>query len=256
MDVSFDEIPDDLWDDWVWLVTPAGLMRAVEEEGQSILSSPYRVTSTYTVNLPKMVMFDLMWSSRLDMNADDLVDVKDLCRPVSRDPRNVLNSLAFLLSNYPLILRWKVPQEKLCDLAPNNWDDVYEPPELLWYVPPELEGVQLDIENIAIDFFNPFVPSLRKLGVHRSVIGVISPVRNLNQVFAALNGKDGTLLEAVNTAMLELEQRGLVEMEGGRVKKMTARGARMAQTEPLTDCVNCRCRVDEMMEYELGGDED
>jgi len=94
------------------------------------------------------------------------------------------------------------------------------------------------------------------LGVHRSVIGVISPVRNLQQVNAALRGEEATLLEAVNTAMLELEERGLVEMEGGQVRRMTARGARMAQTEPLTDCVNCRCRVDEMMEYELGGDEE
>jgi len=92
MELSFDEIPEDLWDDWVWLVSPAGLIRAVEEESQPILSSSYQVTSIYTINLPKMVLFDLVWSSRLEVGEDGVVDAMDLHRTVDRDPDLILDS--------------------------------------------------------------------------------------------------------------------------------------------------------------------
>ncbi|MCX6650541.1 MAG: hypothetical protein NT131_02635 [Methanomassiliicoccales archaeon] len=257
MELTFDEIPEDLWEDWVWLVSPGGLMKAVEEETQTLLSSPYQVTSVYTVNLPKLVLFDLMWSSRLEMDEEGVNDANDLCRPVHRDADDVLGSLGFLLRNYPLVLRWKLPPEKVAELSPNLWDDIVEPPELLWYVPQELEGKELDLDSLSFDFFNPFIPSLRRLGVHRSVIGVVSAVRSLDQVSSALiEVEDNSLREAVDSAIVELSTRGLVELAEGKLRRITERGARMAQTEPLNDCLSCRCRVEEVLEYEMGGDED
>ncbi|HUT26894.1 MAG TPA: hypothetical protein VMW85_02460 [Methanomassiliicoccales archaeon] len=256
MELSFDEIPEDLWDDWVWLVSPAGLMRAVEEESQPILSSSYQVTSTYTINLPKMVLFDLMWSSRLEVGENGVVDAMDLHRTVDRNPNLILDSLDFLLRNYPLVLRWKLSPEQITDLSPNIWDDISEPPDLLWHVPQELEGMSLDLESLAIDYFNPFIPSLRRLMVHRSVIGVISPLKTLDHVRMAREDPDHVMREGLLTSIEELRSRGLIEVGEGRVRRLTEKGARMIGTEPLSDCLGCRCRVEELLEYELGGEED
>ncbi len=257
MELTFDEIPEDLWEDWVWLVSPAGLMCSVEEDSQPILSSSYHVTPTYTINLPKMVLFDLMWNSRLEVVRGAVTDVNDMCRTVECDVNGVLGSLALLLKNYPLVLRWKMEPEQVGELSPNIWDDVTEPPELLWHVPPELEGRSLDLESLAIDFFNPFIAPLRRSGVHRSVIGVISPVKSLDHVNAAIHGMDDDpLREVLRASIQELERRGLVECTEGKLRRMTERGARMAHIEPLLDCLSCRCRVDELMEYELDGEED
>ena len=257
MELTFEEIPEDLWEDWVWLVSPTGLIRSVEEESQPILSSSYQVTSVYTVNLPKMVLFDLMWSSRLRVGEGEVFDAQELCHPVHRGADDVLGSLAFLLRNYPLVLRWKLPPERVATLSPSIWDDVTEPPDMLWHVPAELGGGALDLDGLSIDFFNPFIPSLRRLGVHRSVIGVISPVRSLEQVASAmLMSESNALREAVQGSIQELADRGLVELCDGKVSRMTERGARMAEAEPLSDCLSCRCRVEEVLEYELGGDED
>jgi hypothetical protein len=231
-------------------------MRAVEEESQPILSSPYQVTSIYTVNLPKLVLFDLMWSSHLEMVGDGMFDSNQLRRAARLDVDGVLQSLAFLVQSYPLVLRWNLPPERLAELSPNIWDDITEPPELLWNVPQELEECALDLDSLAIDFFNPFVPSLRGSGVHRSVIGVISAVKSLRQVRSVLDRTDGDLRQAVLTSIDELVRRGLVECAEHEHHRMTERGARMIETEPLSDCLKCRCRVEEVLEYELGGDED
>lgn len=256
MDLTFEEIPEDLWEDWVWLVSPTGLMRAVEEESQPILSSPYQVTSIYTINLPKLVLFDLMWSSRLEMVGGGMVDSNHLHRAARLDVDSVLLSLAFLIQSYPLVLRWNLPPDKLSALAPNLWDDITEPPELLWSLPQELEGVAVDLDSLAIDFFNPFVPSLRSSGVHRSVIGVISAMKSLQQVRAALDHEDGELRQAVLTSIDELVRRGMMERTEREHHRMTERGARMIETEPLSDCLSCRCRIEEVVEYELSGEED
>jgi endonuclease V-like protein UPF0215 family len=144
----------------------------------------------------------------------------------------------------------------MTELSPNLWDDITEPPELLWNVPRELEGRAVDLDSLAIDFFNPFIPPLRSSGVHRSVIGVISAVKSLQRVRSAIGDADGELRQAVLTSIHELVSRGLVERAEGDHHRLTERGARMIETEPLSDCLSCRCRVEEVLEYELGGDED
>ena len=254
MELTFEEIPEELWEDWVWLVSPPGLVRAVEEETQPLMSSPYQLTSTYTFNLPKVALFSLVWSSRLD--GEDGAVVGGLDRPVRLDADRALRDLAFLLRSYPLVLRWKVEPDELKDLSPNLWDDVMAPPELLWSVPQELEGRTMDLESLSIDFFNPFVPSLRRLGVHRSVIGVISPVKSLERVAMAMSEDENELREAVESSIQELERRGLMESTPDGMMRLTEKGGRMVETEPLSDCLNCRCRVEEVMEYELSGDDD
>ncbi len=257
MDLTFDEIPEDLWEDWVWLVSPAGLMRTVEEETQPLLSSPYQLTSTYSFNLPKLVLFSLVWSFRMDQETDVELDLEDLHPAVRMDADTALRGLSLLLRSYPLVLRWKIDQDRLLELAPNLWDDVQAPPELLWYVPQELEGRTLDLDSISIDFFNPFVPSLKLMGMHRSVIGVISPVRSLEKVAVAMQEEEGNdLREALDTSLEELEVRGLIERVADGRRRITEKGTRMVETEPLSDCLSCRCRVEEVMEYEMSGDED
>jgi len=254
MELTFDEIPEDLWEDWVWLVSPSGLVRTVEEDTQPLMSSSYQLTSTYTFNLPKVALFSLVWSCRLDGEEGDAEGFE---RAVRLDADRALRDLAFLLRNYPLVLRWKMEPDRLSELAPNMWDDVMAPPELLWNVPPELEGRTMDLESLSIDFFNPFVPSLRRMGVHRSVIGVISPVKSLERVGLAMSVEgDDDLREAVESSICELERRGLVESGEDGMMRLTEKGAKMVETEPLSDCLNCRCRVEEVMEYEMGGDED
>ncbi len=257
MDLTYEEIPEDLWEDWVWLVSPPGLMRSVEEETQPLLNSPYQITSTYTANFPKIVLFHMSWSCAIDMDADGAVGPGDLNFPVRMDTDVALQGLHFLLKNYPLVLRWKLGDEQRAALAPNLWDDLQEPPELLWHVPQELEGQTLDLESIAIEFFNPFVPALRALGMHRSVIGIISPARSLDLTMSSLiPGVESEWREAMDMAICELERRGLIEPSGDGRRRFTERGKRMAVTEPLSDCLSCRCRIEEVMEYEMGGDDD
>jgi len=257
MDMTYEEIPEDLWDDWVWLVSPPGLMRAVEEETQPLLNSPYQLTSTYTMNLPKVVLLHMAWSCRVDVDGEGEIGSDNLHVPVQMDTDTALKGLLFLLRNYPLVLRWKLDPDRRAELAPNLWDDVQEPPELLWHVPQELEGQALDLDSLAIEFFNPFVPALRLAGVHRSVIGVISPVRSLDLAASSLiPGVESDWRDAMSLALDELERRKLIEMaEDGR-RRFTERGMRMVVTEPLEDCLSCRCRIEEVMEYELGGDDD
>jgi len=60
----------------------------------------------------------------------------------------------------------------------------------------------------------------------------------------------------MRTAICELERRGLIEMAGEERWRFTDRGKRMVATEPLSDCLSCRCRIEEGMEYELGGEDD
>jgi hypothetical protein len=57
-------------------------------------------------------------------------------------------------------------------------------------------------------------------------------------------------------AIQELERRGLIEAVDAGLYRFTERGARMTATEPVSDCLCCRCRIEEVVEYELGGDED
>ena len=255
MDMTFEEIPEDLWDDWVWLVSPPGLMRSVEEGTQTLLNSPYQLTSTYTVNLPKVVLFHMAWSCAVDGARE--VGSSDLRVPVQMDVDVALRGLLFLLRNYPLVLRWKLEPDRLAALAPNLWDDVQDPPDLLWHVPQELEGQTLDLDSLSIEFFNPFVPALRLVGVHRSVIGIISPVKSLDLAVSSLiPGEESDWREAMSMAMGELERRGLIETMDHGLRRFTERGARMVQTEPMADCLGCRCRIEEVLEYELGGDDD
>ncbi len=257
MDLTFEEIPEDLWEDWVWLVSPAGLMWAVEEAAQPLLSTPYLLTPIYSVNMPKMVLFHMAWSGNVDMNGDGKMRAEGMHPPVRMDADIALKGLLFLLRNYPLVLRWKLDPERLASLAPNVWDDVFEPPEALWHVPQELEGKAMDLESISIEFFNPFVPSLRSARVHRSLIGVISPMRSIARATAALvPGAESDWREAMAMAIQELERRGLIEVLGAGLYRFTERGVRMTATEPLSDCLCCRCRIEEVVEYELGGDED
>jgi|GEM_PF-1126163 len=257
MDLTYEEIPEDLWEDWVWLVSPPGLMRSVEEETQPLLNSPYQLTSTYTANFPKIVLFHMSWSCTVDVDAEGEFGSDNLHVPVHMDTDVALRGLLFLLRNYPLVLHWKLDPDQRASLTPNLWDDVQEPPELLWHIPQELEGRTLDLESIAIEFFNPFVPALRILGMHRSVIGVISPVRSLDMAISSLiPGVESDWREAMNAAICELERRGLIEPTSDGRRRFTERGKRMVVTEPLSDCLGCRCRIEEVMEYEMGGDED
>ncbi|MBI0582215.1 MAG: hypothetical protein JET69_04285 [Methanomassiliicoccales archaeon] len=255
MDLTYEEIPEDLWEDWVWLVSPPGLTRGVEEETQPLLNSPYQLTSTYTVNFPKIVLFHMSWSCAVEADGD--VSSNDLRAAVHMDTDVALQGLLFLLKNYPLVLRWKLDDYQRASLAPNLWDDLQEPPELLWHVPQELEGRALDLESISIEFFNPFVPALRLAGIPRSVIGVISPVKSMDLAISSLiPGVESDWREAMAMAIYELERRGLVEIADQGRMRLTERGRRMVVTEPLSDCLSCRCRIEEVMEYEMGGDDD
>jgi len=255
MDLTFEEIPEDLWDDWVWLVSPPGLTRAVEEETQPLLSSPYQLTSTYTMNMPKVVLFHMAWSCRVEGDGGPGSD--NLHVPVRMDVDTALRGLLFLLRNYPLVLRWRLEPDRLASLAPNLWDDVQEPPEMLWHVPQELEGQALDLDSLSIEFFNPFVPALLLAGIHRSVIGVISPVKSLDLAISSLiPGTESDWRETMDMTISELERRDLIEVTEDGLRRFTEKGRRMVRTEPLSDCLGCRCRIEEIVEYELCGDDE
>jgi hypothetical protein len=209
------------------------------------------------MNMPKVVLFHMAWSCRVDADEEGEMGSDNLHVPVQMNVDIALKGLLFLLKNYPLVLRWKLKPDRLASLAPNLWDDVREPPELLWHVPQELEGQALDLDSLSIEFFNPFLPVLRLAGVHRSVIGVILPVKSLDLAVSSLiPGVESDWRETMSMALSELERRELVEAtEDGRLR-FTERGVRMVQTEPMTDCLGCRCRIEEVMEYELGGEDD
>ncbi len=64
---------------------PPGLMRAVEEDTQPLLNSPYQLTSTYTVNLPKVVLFHMSWSCAVDTDGEGEIGSDNLHVPVHMD---------------------------------------------------------------------------------------------------------------------------------------------------------------------------
>ena len=49
-------IPEDLWDDWLWLVKAEGLQLEIREGPLRLGASQYAVLARYTIHIPKLVL--------------------------------------------------------------------------------------------------------------------------------------------------------------------------------------------------------
>jgi hypothetical protein len=202
-------IPDDLWDDWSWFITPHELRCTVVEDEKVIEEAKVAVTAVYTLNLPKMVMSDLALASRLEKTNAGIIDTGIICRDVHITPETLTHTMTQLLLHCPLVVR---PAEGINETP---FSDVTDGLEICFYNPLMMDDDQGSKELFCIE----------------------SPIRCIEEL--AMDAEEGKLATAVLTAVEELASRALIEMENGVIVRITEKGKRLIETEPLNDRVTC-----------------
>ncbi len=202
-------IPDDLWDDWSWFITPHDLRCTVIEDEKVIEEAKVAVTAVYTLNLPKMVMSDLALASRLERTNVGIVDTGIVCRDVHITPETLTHTMTQLLLHCPLVVR---PAEG------------------------ERETPFSDVsDGLEICFFNPLM--MEDDQGSKELYCMESPTRCIEEL--SMEAEEGKLATAVLTAVEELASRALIDVEDGIIIRVTEKGKRLMETEPLNDRVVC-----------------
>lgn len=202
-------IPDDLWEDWSWFITPHELRCTVIEDEKVIEEAKVAVTAVYTLNLPKMVMSDLSLASRLEKTNAGIIDTGIICRDVHITPETLTHTMTQLLLHCPLVVR---PAEGTRETP---FSDV--------------------TDGLEICFFNPLM--MDEDQGSKELYCIESPTRCIEEL--SMDAKEGKLASAVLTAIEELASRELIEMEDGIIVRITDKGKRLMETEPLNDRVIC-----------------
>jgi hypothetical protein len=202
-------IPDDLWEDWSWFITPHELRCTVVEDEKMIEEAKVAVTAVYTLNLPKMVMSDVALASRLEQTNVGIVDTGIIGRDVNLTPETLTHTMIQLLLHCPLVVR---PAEATRE-AP--FSDVSD--------------------GLEICFYNPLIME-DDLG-SKDLFCLESPTRCIEEL--SMDGKEGKLATAVRTTIEELASRELIDVKDGAIVKVTEKGKRLMETEPLNDRVVC-----------------
>jgi len=238
--VSFDPIPDDLWDDWKWFVYPEGRILGMREGQHRINSSGLILTPCYIVNLPKLIMSDVMWTSRTETTREGARDSGVYLRPVRVNADSVLGNMVFLLSQYPMVISRKVsPKGSTTDerlvAALERGDDMIM-----------LDGNGIDdslsMNELDIKFFNPFAEGSKE---PEDLIGIIAAECCINELSMAKADITGSSVgQILNGVIHELSERGLVVLDGDTITKMTEKGKRLLDLEPVTDALSCRCETE------------
>ncbi|HEY3421426.1 MAG TPA: hypothetical protein VGK23_12815 [Methanomassiliicoccales archaeon] len=202
-------IPDDLWEDWSWFITPHDLRCTVIEDEKVIEEAKVAVTAVYTLNLPKMVMSDVALASRLERTNVGIIDTGIICRDVHITPETLTHTMTQLLLHCPLVVR---PAEGERE---TQFSDVSDGLEICFYNPLMMEDDEGSKELYCLE----------------------SPSRCIEEL--SMDATEGTLATAVRTAIDELASRALIDVEEGVIVRVTEKGKRLMETEPLNDRVIC-----------------
>lgn len=202
-------IPDDLWEDWTWFITPHELRCTVIEDEKMIEQAKVAVTAVYTLNLPKMIMSDVALASRLEQTNAGIVDTGIMGRDVHLTPETLTHTISQLLMHCPLVVR------KAEGDTNTPFSDVSEGLEVCFYNP-----LLIDDDQGSRDLFC-----------------LEAPTRCIEEL--STDVPEGKLVTAVRTAIDELASRGLIDVEDGVVVRVTEKGQRLIEAEPLSDRVIC-----------------
>jgi hypothetical protein len=202
-------IPDDLWDDWSWFITPHELRCTVFEEEKVIEEAKVAVTPVYTLNLPKMVMNDVALASRLEKTKVGIVDTGIICRDVHLTHETLTHTISQLMHHCPLVVR------KAEDSNGTPFSDVSD--------------------GLEVCFYNPLLIEDDKGS--RDLLCMELPTRCLDEL--SMGVTEGRLATAIRTAIDELASRSLIDVVDGTVVRITEKGKRLIDAEPLNDRVIC-----------------
>ena len=202
-------IPDDLWGDWTWFVTPHELRCTVVEDEKVIEQAKVAVTAVYTMNLPKMIMSDLALASRLEKTNAGIVDTGIICRDVHLTPETLTHTISQLLLHCPLVVR------RAEGTSETPFSDISDGLEVCFYNP-----LLIDDDQGSRDLFC-----------------MEPPARCIEEL--SLDANEGKLVAAIHTTIEELASRSLIDVEGGVILRITEKGKRLIEAEPLGDRVIC-----------------
>ncbi|MFA5314193.1 MAG: hypothetical protein WC375_12905, partial [Methanomassiliicoccales archaeon] len=89
---------------------------------------------------------------------------------------------------------------------------------------------------------NPFSEGDRSCD---DLIGIIAPEGCINELsLAKANAPDTSVRQVMQNAIQELSERGFIEHDGDLITRMTERGKRLLELEPVVDALSCRCETD------------
>ena len=202
-------IPDDLWEDWTWFVTPHDLRCTVVEDEKVIEQAKVAVTAVYTLNLPKMIMSDLALASRLEKTTVGIVDTGIIGRDVHLTPETLTHTISQLLLHCPLVVR------SAEGTSETPFSDISDGLEVCFYNP-----LMVDDDQGSRDLFC-----------------MEPPTRCIEEL--SLDAKEGQLVAAMRTTIDELASRSLIDFEDGVIVRITEKGKRLIEAEPLGDRLIC-----------------
>lgn len=238
--VSFDPIPEDMWEDWKWFVYPEGHILGMREGRHRVESSGVVLIPCYIVNLPKLIMSEVMWASRTERGPDGERDTYDYLRTVHVDVDSLIDEMIFMLSQYPMVVLKKVSPDG--STMKERIEAALATGDELILLDEEGAPRTLAMYGLEVRFFNPFA---EREDDHEEIIGIIAAERCINELMLAKVDAPGShVREAILSSMHELEERGLVDHGSGVVTRMTERGRRLLELEPVIDAMACRCEVE------------
>jgi hypothetical protein len=202
-------IPDDLWNDWTWFITPHELRCTVVEDEKTIEEAKVAVTAVYTLNLPKIVMSDVALASRLERTNAGIIDTGIISRDVHLTAEMLTHTIAQLLLHCPLVVR------KAEGTNETPFSDVSDGLEICFYNP-----LLIDDDQGSRDLFC-----------------LEPPTRCIEEL--STEDPEGSLTTAIRTAIDELASRSLIDVQDDVVVRITEKGKRLIEAEPLNDRVIC-----------------
>jgi hypothetical protein len=202
-------IPDDLWDDWSWFVTPHDLRCTVVEEEKVIELAKVAVTALYTLNLPKLIMNDVSLASRLEKTAVGIIDTGIMDREVHLTHETLVQTISHLMLHCPLVVR------KAEGTGETPFSDI--------------------IDELEICFYNPLL--IDDDPGSRDLFCMEPPTRCIEELSMATT--EGKLAVALRSAIDELASRSLIEVQDGVIVRISEKGKRLIGAEPLNDRVIC-----------------
>jgi hypothetical protein len=237
VNMSFDPIPDEIWEDWKWFVCPEGCLLGMRDDKYRVANSDVVLAPCYVVNLPKLIMSDVMWSSRLDSTAGGAVDTNDYLRSVRVSVDSLIDGMIYLLSQHPMVVRRRADGD---DEAQKLAEALSE--EELILVSSGSTAVQnLDMADLDVQFFNPFAEGMKPCSDILGLIPAEMCIKELGMAKADL--PNSVVREVIQQSIEELRRRELVLVEDGVVIGMTPKGKAVLDVEPVNDMLSCRCEV-------------